>query len=435
MHMAELIEKKRDGGELTAEEINFIIRGYTAGTIPDYQMSALCMAVFFRGMSSEETTALTMAMAHSGEMVDLTALGDYTGDKHSTGGVGDKTSLVLCPMVACCGLKMAKMSGHGLGHTGGTLDKLESIPGLSVQMDGGRFLQIADEVGFVLAGQSAVMAPADKKLYALRDVTATVPSVPLIVSSIMSKKLASGAKTIVLDVKTGSGAFMETEEASFALAREMVAVGRLAGRNMGAIVTDMDQPLGFAVGNALEVEEAVSVLRGGDVPDLKELCLTLGSQLLLRSGIERDAESARQRLQATIDSGAALDRLAAMVEAQGGDRRAVYDTSLLPRAKVVYELKSERSGYVSAMQAKGIGVAAMHLGAGRETAEESINPAVGIVLRKKVGDAVAEGETLAIIHADADDENLRSVERELMAAYSFSEAKPKLKPFIRGIVE
>ena len=435
MHMTELIEKKRDGGVLSAEEINFIIRGYTDGSIPDYQMSALCMAIYFRGMNSEETTELTMAMAHSGEMVDLSALGDHTGDKHSTGGVGDKTSLVLCPMVAACGLKMAKMSGRGLGHTGGTLDKLESIPGLSVQMDGEKFLRIADEVGFVLAGQSAVMAPADKKLYALRDVTATVPSMPLIVSSIMSKKLASGAKTIVLDVKTGSGAFMETEEASFALAREMVAVGRLAGRNMGAIVTDMDQPLGFAVGNALEVEEAVSVLKGGDVPDLKELCLTIGSQLLVRSGIERHAESARSRLQETIDSGAALERLAAMVEAQGGDKRAVYDPSLLPHAPVLRELKSERDGFVASLQAKAVGVAAMHLGAGRETAEESIDPAVGIVLRKKVGDAVKKGETLAVLYAAAEDERLESAAEELLAAYRFSGEAPEMKPFIRGIVE
>ena len=434
MHMAELIEKKRDGGVLTAEEIHYIIRNYTDGAIPDYQMAALCMAIYFRGMNSEETTELTMAMAKSGEMVDLSALGDYTGDKHSTGGVGDKTSLVLCPMVAACGLKMAKMSGRGLGHTGGTLDKLESFPGLRIQMDGEKFLRIANEVGFVLAGQSAVMAPADKKLYALRDVTATVPSMPLIVSSIMSKKLAGGAKTIVLDVKTGSGAFMETEEASFELAREMVAVGRLAGRNMGAIVTDMDQPLGFAVGNALEVKEAVSVLRGGDVPDLKELCLTLGSQLLLRSGIEQDADSARQRLQETIDSGVALDRLAAMVEAQGGDKRVVYDPSLLPEASLVYEVKSEQSGYVSSMQAKGIGVAAMHLGAGRETAEGVIDPAVGIVLRKKVGDAVSVGEALAVIHAN-DASLVPGVEQEVRNAYRFSEEKSEMKPFIRGIVE
>lgn len=434
MHMAELIEKKRDGKALSEEEIYYIIRGYTAGTIPDYQMSALCMAIFFRGMNGEETTAMTMAMAQSGEMVDLSSLGEFTADKHSTGGVGDKTSLVLCPMVASCGLSMAKMSGRGLGHTGGTLDKLESIPGLSVQMDGDKFLRTAKEVGFVLAGQSAVMAPADKKLYALRDVTATVPSLPLIVSSIMSKKLASGARTIVLDVKTGSGAFMETEEASFELAREMVRVGRMSGRNMGAIVTDMDQPLGFAVGNALEVEEAVSVLRGGDVPDLKELCMTLGTQILLRSGKETDAAQARARLQESIDSGAALDRLAAMVEAEGGDKRCVYDTSLLPKAPVLHEVRARETGFISSMQAKEVGVAAMHLGAGRETAEDSIDPAVGIVLRKKTGDAVKAGETLAVLHAASEADAL-SVEKELLEAYAISPGKPVLKPFIRGIVE
>ncbi len=434
MHMAELIEKKRDGGVLSTEEINFMIEGYTAGRIPDYQMSAMCMAIYFRGMDRRETTDLTMAMAHSGDMVDLSALGAYTGDKHSTGGVGDKTSLVLCPMVACCGMKMAKMSGRGLGHTGGTLDKLESVPGVSVSMTGEEFLERADRVGFVLAGQSGVMAPADKKLYALRDVTATVPSIPLIVSSIMSKKLAGGSNTIVLDVKTGSGAFMETEEASFALAREMVEVGRMAGRNMGAIVTDMDQPLGFAVGNALEVEEAINVLRGADVPDLRELCLVLGAQLLVRSGLAADADAARKRLEETIASGEALERLADMVEAQGGDRQAVYDTSLLPKAAFVQEVRAESGGFVSAIQAKSVGVAAMHLGAGREKADDSIDPAVGIVLRKKVGDAVQPGETIAVLYANAE-ERLPAACRELLDAYTIAPEKPEMKPFIRGIAE
>lgn len=435
MHMAELIEKKRDGAVLSAEEIQFIIQGYTANRIPDYQMSALCMAIYFRGMTRQETTDLTMAMANSGDMVDLSALGAYTGDKHSTGGVGDKTSLVLCPMVAECGMKMAKMSGRGLGHTGGTLDKLESIPGLSIEMNGDEFLERAQRVGFVLAGQSGVMAPADKKLYALRDVTATVPSIPLIVSSIMAKKLAGGAKTIVLDVKTGSGAFMETEEDSFQLAREMVEVGRLAGRNMGAIVTDMDQPLGFAVGNALEVEEAVNVLKGEDVSDLRELCLTLGAQLLVRSGLSPNAHDARIQLEKTIRSGSALNRLAAMVEAQGGDKKAIYDTSLLPKAKYIKAVTAPQSGFVTAIQAKAVGAAAMHLGAGRETALDSIDPAVGIVLNKKVGDPVQAGETLAFIHANREDETLCEVEQELLSAFTLGKEKPVMKPFIRGIVE
>ena len=266
MHMTDLIEKKKQGQTLTQEELHFIVHGYTAGDIPDYQMSALMMAIYFRGMTPEETAQLTIEMEHSGDVVDLSPLGEHTADKHSTGGVGDKTSLVLCPMVAACGGKMAKMSGRGLGHTGGTIDKLESFPGFSTAMTPEKFLENAENVGFVIAGQTANLAPADKKMYALRDVTATVDSIPLIVSSIMGKKLASGARTIVLDVKTGSGAFMETEESAFELARQMVSVGKHAGRNMAAVVTDMDQPLGFAVGNALEVKEAISVLRGADVP-------------------------------------------------------------------------------------------------------------------------------------------------------------------------
>ena len=292
MHMTDLIEKKKQGQTLTQEELHFIVHGYTAGDIPDYQMSALMMAIYFRGMTPEETAQLTIEMEHSGDVVDLSPLGEHTADKHSTGGVGDKTSLVLCPMVAACGGKMAKMSGRGLGHTGGTIDKLESFPGFSTAMTPEKFLENAENVGFLIAGQTANLAPADKKMYALRDVTATVDSIPLIVSSIMAKKLASGARTIVLDVKTGSGAFMETEESAFELARQMVSVGKHAGRNMAAVVTDMDQPLGFAVGNALEVKEAISVLRGADVPDLRELCLVLGTNILVRSGLAETEEEA-----------------------------------------------------------------------------------------------------------------------------------------------
>ena len=433
MRMTDLIEKKRDGGTLTAEEIKFMIEGYTKGDIPDYQMSAMCMAIYFRGMTEQETTDLTLAMANSGDTVDLSSLGGVTADKHSTGGVGDKTSLVLCPLVASCGVIMAKMSGRGLGHTGGTIDKLESFPGFSVEMTDKQFLENAKKAGFVIAGQSGELAPADKLLYALRDVTGTVPSIPLIVSSIMSKKLASGAHTIVLDVKTGSGAFMETEEKSFELAREMVNVGKLAGRNMAAVVTDMDQPLGCAVGNALEVKEAISVLRGENVPDLKELCLTLGSNILVRSGMMPDEESARAKLEENIANGSALERLAAMVEAQGGDKRAVYDTSLLPTAPVQRSLLAPCGGYIDAIDAKGVGHVSMLLGGGRATKEDTIDPAVGVVLCVKAGAAVKEGQPLAVIHA-ADEAAADRAEDELFDCFSFSGVKPELPPFIRGIV-
>ena len=433
MHMTDLIEKKKNGLELTDEEIRFIVNGYTAGEIPDYQMSALLMAIVFRGMTVPETTALTMAMAHSGDMVDLSALGAHTADKHSTGGVGDKTSLVLCPMAAACGAKMAKMSGRGLGHTGGTIDKLEAFPGFSTAMSPERFLEIADTVGFVIAGQTANLAPADKKMYALRDVTSTVNSIPLIVSSIMSKKLASGAKTIVLDVKTGSGAFMETEEDAFTLAREMVNVGREAGRNMAAVVTDMDQPLGFAVGNALEVKEAIAVLKGENVPDLKELCMVLGSNILVRSGLAADEAEARASLSEAIDSGAALKKLADMVTAQGGDAAAVYDTSLLPAAPVQRHVKAPCDGYIAAMEAKNIGLVSMHLGGGRATKEDVIDLSVGVVLAAKVGDHLRAGDELAVIHA-ADEAAAEEAEKELLACYTFSEEKPVRPPFIRGVV-
>ena len=366
-------------------------------------------------------------------MVDLSPLGEHTADKHSTGGVGDKTSLVLCPMVAACGGKMAKMSGRGLGHTGGTIDKLESFPGFSTAMTPEKFLENAENVGFVIAGQTANLAPADKKMYALRDVTATVDSIPLIVSSIMAKKLASGARTIVLDVKTGSGAFMETEESAFELARQMVSVGKHAGRNMAAVVTDMDQPLGFAVGNALEVKEAISVLRGADVPDLRELCLVLGTNILVRSGLAETEEEARARLEKSIESGAALDKLAAMVRAQGGDPAAVYDTSLLPQAPVVRTVKAPCDGYIAAMEAKDIGLVSMHLGGGRATKEDVIDLSVGVVLAAKDGAYLHTGDTLATIHAKTE-ADAAAAEEELLKCYTFSDEAPVRPPFIRGVV-
>ena len=433
MHMTDLIEKKKRGSSLSDEEIRFIINGYTAGEIPDYQMSALLMAIVFQGMSVPETTALTMAMAHSGDMVDLSALGPHTADKHSTGGVGDKTSLVLCPMAAACGAKMAKMSGRGLGHTGGTIDKLESFPGFSTAMSPERFLEIADTVGFVIAGQTANLAPADKKMYALRDVTATVNSIPLIVSSIMSKKLASGAKTIVLDVKTGSGAFMETEEDAFTLAREMVNVGKEAGRNVAAVVTDMDQPLGFAVGNALEVKEAIAVLKGEDVPDLRELCMVLGSNILERSGLADSDASARTMLENAIESGAALQKLADMVAAQGGDPRAVFDPSLLPSAPVQRSVKAPRNGYITAMEARDIGLVSMHLGGGRATKEDVIDLSVGVVLRAKAGSYLRAGDELAVIHA-ASEADAEQAEQELLRCFTFGDTPAHRPPFIRGVV-
>ena len=327
MLMNDLIVKKRDGGELSTEEIDFMIQGYTRGEIPDYQMSAMCMAIIFRGMSDRETLNLTMSMMNSGETLDLSPINGIKADKHSTGGVGDKTSLILCPMVSACGVKIAKMSGRGLGHTGGTLDKLESFPGFNISIGEQRFFDNVNKHGIAIIGQTADLDPADKKLYALRDVTGTVPSIPLIVSSIMSKKLASGADVIVLDVKCGDGAFMKTVDEAKELARGLTRIGRLAGRKCAAVITDMDQPLGCAVGNSVEVKEAISVLKGETKGDLLELCLTLGSCILTEAGIAESIEDARARLTHAVESGAALKKLAEMVSAQDGDGSDVYDTS------------------------------------------------------------------------------------------------------------
>ena len=399
MRMTDLIAKKRDGFELSTEEIKWMIASYVDGLVADYQMSAMCMAILFRGMSPRETLDLTMAMMHSGEVIDLSAIEGVKADKHSTGGVGDKTSLILCPMVAACGVKIAKMSGRGLGHTGGTLDKLESFPGFSISIGEKRFIENVNRIGISLIGQTADIVPADKKLYALRDVTGTVSSVPLIVSSIMSKKLASGADVIVLDVKCGSGAFMKTEEQARELAEGLTRVGRLAGKKCAAVITDMDQPLGCAVGNALEVKEAISVLKGETKGDLLELCLTLGACILTEAGFAADVEAARAMLLKTIESGAALDKLAQMVEAQDGSAADVYDTARLPLAPVQIEARSERSGFVSHIEAEKVGLISMHLGGGRATKESDIDLSVGLVLHKKVGDPVKAGESLGTIHA------------------------------------
>ena len=433
MLMTDLIVKKRDGGELSHEEINFMIDGYTQGQIPDYQMSAMCMAILLRGMSDRETLDMTMAMVHSGETLDLSPIQGVKGDKHSTGGVGDKTSLVLCPMVAACGLKVAKMSGRGLGHTGGTIDKLESFPGFTTGIGEETFFKNVNEIGIAIAGQTADLVPADKKLYALRDVTGTVPSIPLIVSSIMSKKLASGADVIVLDVKCGSGAFMKTEEQARTLAQGLTRIGRLAGRKCAAVITDMDQPLGWAVGNALEVKEAISVLKGEKGGDLLELCLTLGSCMLTEAGLAGSIEEARTMLEKTITDGTALEKLSQMVTAQQGDGRDVYDTSRLPLALVQLEVPALGSGYVRRIEAEQVGLVSMHLGGGRATKDSEIDLSVGLVLHKKVGDSVAAGDSLATIHAPSQEKAAEAAEL-LRACYSFSSDPVQRSPFIKDII-
>ena len=433
MQMTELIAKKRDGGALTTEEISFMIDGYVRGEIPDYQMSAMCMAILFSGMDDREILDLTMSMMHSGETLDLSPIRGVKADKHSTGGVGDKTSLVLCPMVAACGVKIAKMSGRGLGHTGGTIDKLESFPGFVTGISEERFFENVNRIGIAIAGQTAEVCPADKKLYALRDVTGTVPSIPLIVSSIMSKKLAAGADVIVLDVKCGSGSFMKTEEDARTLATEMVEIGKLAGRRTVAVITDMDEPLGNAVGNALEVKEAIAALSGAQPGELMELCDTLGACILTAAGLEPDEASARAALEQSVADGSAKRKLADFVAAQGGDPKAVYDVSMLPEAPVQVDVPAPQSGYVAHIAASDVGMVSMHLGGGRATKEDVIDLSVGVVLHKKVGDAVAAGESLATIHAATQQAAERAAE-ELLACYTLTPDRPARTPFIKAII-
>ena len=433
MLMNDLIVKKRDGGELSTEEIDFMIQGYTRGEIPDYQMSAMCMAIIFRGMSDKETLYLTMSMMNSGETLDLSPINGIKADKHSTGGVGDKTSLILCPMVSACGVKIAKMSGRGLGHTGGTLDKLESFPGFNISIGEQRFFDNVNKHGIAIIGQTADLDPADKKLYALRDVTGTVPSIPLIVSSIMSKKLASGADVIVLDVKCGDGAFMKTVDEAKELARGLTRIGRLAGRKCAAVITDMDQPLGCAVGNSVEVKEAISVLKGETKGDMLELCLTLGSCILTQAGMAADDAAARAMLEQTITDGSALKKLAEFVAAQDGDPAAIYDPSLLPMAPVQMEVPSPASGYVRHIAATDVGLVSMRLGGGRATKDSVIDHSVGIVLRKKVDEPVTAGESLATIHA-ADEAAAHRAVAELTACYTITPDAPQAEPFIKAII-
>ncbi len=433
MLMTDIIAKKRDGGALSREEIEFFVRGVTDGSIPDYQTAALLMAIVWRGMDRRETLDLTLAMMNSGETLDLSGISGVKADKHSTGGVGDKTSLALLPMVAAQGVRMAKMSGRGLGHTGGTLDKLESFPGFTSALTHERFMSQVERVGFAIAGQTADLDPADKKLYALRDVTGTVQSIPLIVSSIMSKKLAAGADVIVLDVKTGSGAFMKTEADARTLAREMVEIGKMAGRKTVACITDMDQPLGNAVGNALEVKEAVALLKGEYTGELRELCLTLGSCILTEAGAAKDGDEAREKLIKGIEDGSALAKFAAFIAAQGGSEKDVYDVSALPEAPVKYEAVSEASGYVAHIDAEGVGLVSMHLGGGRATADSAIDLAVGVELHKKRGDAVGAGESLATIHA-RDAGSAGRAAALLRGAYTISPVRPGPVPFVKAII-
>ncbi|MDX1770319.1 MAG: pyrimidine-nucleoside phosphorylase, partial [Planococcaceae bacterium] len=402
MRMVDLIEKKRDGSALTNEEIRFFINEYTKGEIPDYQVSALLMAIYFQDMNDQERADLTLAMVESGDQIHLTEIEGIKVDKHSTGGVGDTTTLVLGPLVAACGVPVAKMSGRGLGHTGGTIDKLEAIEGFHVELTTEQFTKQVNEFKLAVIGQSGNLTPADKKLYALRDVTGTVNSIPLIASSIMSKKIAAGADAIVLDVKTGEGAFMKTVEDSRALAKAMVQIGNNVGRQTMAIISDMSQPLGFAIGNALEVKEAIDTLRGKGPADLTELCLVLGSQMVVVGGKAKNLDEARKMLLEVIENGKALEVFKDFIQAQGGNPAVVDQPELLPQAAFTFEVPSKESGFVSFIEADEVGTAAMLLGAGRATKESEIDLAVGIVLHKKVGDSVEAGESLATIHANTE---------------------------------
>ncbi len=429
MRAVDIIIKKRDRQELTKEEIEFFVRGFTHGDIPDYQASAFAMAVMLNGMTAQETTDLTLAMAHSGQVLDLSKIVGIAVDKHSSGGVGDKTSIAVMPIVAACGLPVGKMSGRGLGFSGGTLDKLESIPGYRCDLTTDEFKKQLKEKGIVLTGQSLDLAPADGKLYALRDVTGTVPSLPLIASSIMSKKIAAGAHAIVLDVKVGFGAFMQTLEAGRELANLMVNIGQLAGRKTIALLSDMNQPLGRAVGNALEVIEAIETLKGGGPPDFREHCLRVAAHMLTLGRRAKDMNEARILVENSIADGSALEKLRVLVEAQGGDPSFVDDVSKFQRAKYVEVVNAPRSGFISQIHARSVGEAAVTLGAGRAKKGDPIDHAVGFVILKKVGDAVEKGEPLFEVHAN-DEVKLKEAREAALAAHQFSEeAVPPLPLF------
>jgi pyrimidine-nucleoside phosphorylase len=429
IHPAELIQRKRDGAELSGDELTELVLGYARGEVPDYQMAAFCMAVYFRGLTGAETHALTEAFVQSGETIDLSELRRKVVDKHSTGGVGDKTSIALGPIVAACGVPFAKMSGRGLGHTGGTLDKLESIPGLQVELEVDTFVRQVRDVGMAIVGQTADLVPADKGLYALRDVTGTVDIIPLIASSIMSKKIAGGADAIVLDVKVGDGAFMKTPEAARELARTMVELGRAAGREVVCELTDMDQPLGRAVGNALEIREALETLRGDGPPDVVELVLGACGHLLALSDLGIDEAEGRHRAEDALANGAALERYELWIRAQGGDP----SPEVLPRAPAVQPVPAPADGYVQGIATTDVGLAALHLGAGRTRKEDAVDHAVGVVCIAKRGDGVEAGAPLAEVHA-RDEEAARRAVEEVAACYRIGPEEPERRPIVLDVL-
>ena len=433
MRMYDLIVKKKHGTELTTEEINYMIKGFTDGSIPDYQMSAMTMAICFKGMKKRETVDLTLAMRDSGDVLDLSGIEGIKVDKHSTGGVGDKTSLALTPIIAALGVPVAKMSGRGLGHTGGTIDKLECFPGFTTEISEENFVKNVNEIKIAIAGQTANLAPADKKLYALRDVTGTVDQMSLIASSIMSKKLAAGSDAIVLDVKTGNGAFMKKLEDSVSLAEEMVSIGKLAGKKTAAVITDMDQPLGYAVGNSVEVIEAIETLRGNAPEDFREVVFALGSFMLQFAGTALNDADAREKMQSVIEDGSALKKLAEFVAAQGGDADYVYHPEKFPKASICKEVLSEEAGYVKRILAEDIGIACMTLGGGRETKESEIDLSVGIILKKKNTDAVKPGDVLATVYGN-DASKVEKAVSMIKTAYEISSEPVEKTPVIWKVI-
>ena len=433
MRMVDLIQKKRNNEPLSKEEIQWMIKGYTNETIPDYQMAAMAMAICFQDMNDEERFFLTEAIVDSGDTLDLTDVIGKTVDKHSTGGVGDKTSIALGPLVASCGVNLAKMSGRGLGHTGGTLDKLEAIPGFSIEVSEEDFIKQVNEIGISIIGQSKDMCPADKKLYALRDVTSTVESIPLIASSVISKKIASGAETIVLDVKVGSGAFMKDLESAQALSKAMVQIGKMFNRNISALITNMDEPLGFTVGNSLEVIEAIETLKGSGPKDFTELCLALGAHILVNAGVVKTVDQGIALLNEKISSGEALDKFKAFIKAQGGNEAVVDDYSLLPNANYIYKVQANTKGFIKGINALEVGKYAMRLGAGRATKDDVIDLGVGVVLKKKIGDEVIESTIIGEVHSNQELSHVQIAEFGKLFTYTEERVTPL--PLILDIIK